>query len=796
MMKVSLRTIVGTVLGASLLFGCAASQLHRKGMADVDRGNYEDGVAELSAAVQNSPDNLSYKLDLAARRESSIQKLIAIADGLRAAGQWDQAVATYRRVLAINPTDQRAKRGIDGVEADRRHASMVAEAYKDFERKDYDAADTILRSVLDEDSGFGPATALAGKITIARGPTTVAPRLKSRNNAKVTLQFRDAPTKMVFEVLARQTGINFVLDKDVKSDSKTTIFVQDVPIEDAIDLVLDQNTLARQILSSNMVLIYPNTTAKQKDYEEQIVHTFYLTNAVPKDVEGLLKSMLGAKTLFVDERTNVVVMRDTPDAVRMAEKLVASIDVPEPEVLISVEVLEIARSKLLNLGITPPSSITATANSTGAAGAAATGGSSLVVADLLHQNKNTIGITPISITANALQTLGNTDTLASPRIRARNKEKAKILIGSRVPVITSSTALLTSGTASSSSVQYLDVGLTLEVQPTVYQDGDVSIKIGLEVSTITNTVVVGGTQAYTIGTRNANTLLRLKDGETQILAGLIQDSDTRNSAGIPGLSQIPIVGRLFGSNNTDREKSEIVLSITPHIIRTQARPESDNTEFWYGTETRSRSSPFGSASFDSSPSGASAGPGGASGGSAAAAASGPGIPTVGPRPSVSQPVVVTPPTTGAAPPPPAPPAPAPAGPPPHPTVTVDGPGETTVGQEFDVTVHMATDIGISKLRGQVRFDSSALQLVSGTPGEIVPSSAGSPTVDAKGGGAQMDVVASDDPIQGDGNLMVLHFKALAARPASSITAQVSAMGPSGGALASAASQPLSVAIKP
>jgi general secretion pathway protein D len=791
MMNVTMRTIVGTVLGASLLFGCAASQLHRKGVADIDRGNYEDGVAELSAAVQGSPDNLSYKLDLAARRESSIQKLISTADGLRAAGQWDQAVTTYRRVLAINPTDQRAKRGIDGVEADRRHASMVAEAYKDFERKDYDAADTILRSVLDEDAGFGPATALAGKITIARGPTTVAPRLKSRNNAKVTLQFRDAPTKMVFEVLARQTGINFVLDKDVKSDSKTTIFVQDVPIEDAIDLVLDQNTLARQILSSNMVLIYPNTTAKQKDYEEQIVHTFYLTNAVPKDVEGLLKSMLGAKTLFVDERTNVVVMRDTPDAVRMAEKLVASIDVPEPEVLISVEVLEIARSKLLNLGITPPSSATVTASSTGAAAAAASGGSSLVVADLLHQNSRTLGITPLSISANALQTLGNTNTLASPRIRARNKEKAKILIGSRVPVITSSTALLTSGTASSSSVQYLDVGLTLEVQPTVYQDGDVAIKIGLEVSSITNTVVVGGTQAYTIGTRNANTLLRLKDGETQILAGLIQDSDTRNSAGIPGLSQIPIVGRLFGSNNTDREKSEIVLSITPHIIRTQARPESDNTEFWYGTETRSRSSPFGSASFDSGSAGASAGPGGASGGTAAAAASGPGIPTVGPRPSVSQPVVVTPPTAA----PPAPP-PAPAGPPPHPTVTVDGPGEIAVGQEFDVTVHMATDIGISKLRGQVRFDSSALQLVSGTPGEIVPSSAGSPTVDAKGGGAQLDVVASDDPIQGDGNLMVLHFKALAARPASSITAQVSAMGPSGGAMANAASQPLSVAIKP
>jgi general secretion pathway protein D len=776
------------LLSTAMLLGCAATQLHRDGLADVERGNYEAGVSKLADAVAQDPKNMEYKLDLTARREDSIQKLISSGDALRAAGQYDTAVSTYRRVLTLEAGNQRALRGIDAVEADRRHAGMVGEAFKDFERKDYDGADTILHTVLNEDSGFGPATALAAKINVARGPMNAAPRLKTRNNAKVTLQFRDAQTKMVFEVLARQTGINFVLDKDVKSDSKTTIFVQEVPIEEAIDLVLDQNTLARQILSSNMVLIYPNTPAKQKDYEEQIVHTFYLTNALPKDVEGMLKSMLGAKTLFVDERTSVVVMRDTPDAVRMAEKLVASIDVPEPEVLIEVEVLEIARSKLLNLGITPPGSFTASASSIakGATAGATGGASGLVLSDLSHQNANTIQVSSVSLTANALQTVGNTNTLASPRIRARNKEKAKILIGSRVPVITSSTALLTSGTASSSSVQYLDVGLTLEVQPTVYLDGDVSIKVGLEVSSITNTVVVGGTQAYTIGTRNANTLLRLKDGETQILAGLIQDSDTRNAAGIPGLSQIPIVGRLFGSHNSDREKSEIVLSITPHIIRTQVRAASDSTEFWYGTETRSRSTPFaGGGGFD-----ASSAPASTSGGEVGGGA---GLPTIGPRPSVAQPVVVPP--SSAAPPPAAPPA-APAGPPPHPTVTVDGPGEIAVGQEFDVTVRVATDIGISRLRGQVRFDSSALQLVSATAGDVVPASAGSPTVDAKSGGAQMDVVASDDPIMGEGSLMLLRFKALAARPASSIAAQISAMAPSGAAMANAASQPLSVAIKP
>jgi general secretion pathway protein D len=461
----------------------------------------------------------------------------------------------------------------------------------------------------------------------------------------------------------------------------------------------------------------------------------------------------------------------------MAEKLVASIDMAEPEVLIEVEVLEIARSKILNLGITPPSSFTASASSLAGG---ATGGTpaGLVLSDLAHQNANTIAVSPVSLTANALQTLGNTDTLASPRIRARNKEKAKILIGSRVPVITQATVLSAGGSANSSSVQYLDVGLTLEVQPTVYQDGDVAIKVGLEVSSITNTVNVGNTQAYTIGTRNANTLLRLKDGETQILAGLIQDSDTRNAAGIPGLSQIPIVGRLFGSHNNDREKSEIVLSITPRIIRTQLRAASDNTEFWYGTETRAHLSPFSGGNLDWN---ANAGSGGVGGG-----APGP----VGPRVSAAQPIVPQ-----AATPLPAGPPPAPTGPPPKPTISIDGPSETAVGQEFDVTVRMSTDIGIGRLRGQVRFDPSAVQLISASAGDVVPSSAGSPNVDAKNGGAQLDIVATDDPVQGEGSLMLLRFKALAARPASSINAQISAMSGANSPLANVAAQPLSLVIK-
>src|SRR5947207_2365802 len=308
------------VLLGILLAGCAADRVHRQGLAAIERGDYESGVGLLQQAAHDDPRNMPFRLDLQTQRNVAVQQLVARSDSERGAQQLEAAARDYRRVLALDPSNDRAQRGLLGLEADARHALTVSRARGDFERKDYDAAEAKLRTVLNEDPGYAPAQELAAQINTARGPITVAPRLKTRENHKVTLQLRDAPTKMVFEVLSRETGINFILDKDVKSDTKTTIFVQDVPVEQAIDLVLDQNALARQILADNMVLIYPNIAAKQKDYEQLIVRTFYLTNAVPKDVENMLKTVLGAKTLFIDERTSSLVIRDTPDTVRMAEK--------------------------------------------------------------------------------------------------------------------------------------------------------------------------------------------------------------------------------------------------------------------------------------------------------------------------------------------------------------------------------------------------------------------------------------------------------------------------------------------
>jgi general secretion pathway protein D len=800
---------------AVLVSSCAGSRLHKQGLDDLDQGHYEVGLGKLEQAVSSEPDNLTYKLDLRGRHEEAVQKLIAEGDQARAAGQADAAESAYRRVLSIEAGNDRARRGLDGVEADRRHAQLLGEAQQQFKSGNYEQADVRLRGILAEDPGYAPAAALRARIDTARGPVTVTPRLHTRDNRPVTMQFRDASTKMVFEVLSRQTGINFIFDKDVKSEGKTTIFVQDVPIEQAIDLVLGQNQLGRQVLSDNMVLIYPNTTAKQKDYQDQIVKTFYLNTAVPKDVSELLKTVLDAKTLVINERANAIVIRDTPENVRMAEKLVASVDIAEPEVMLEVEVLEISRKRLQQLGIAYPGSATVgmTPVNPKAKG--------LVLADLHKQDSSTLTVSPLAVTVNALKTDGVSNVLASPRIRARNKEKAKILIGSRVPVIsTAASASGNGGVVSNTNVQYLDVGLTLDVEPTIYADNDVAIKVNLEVSSITNRLKVdtgsgGQTIAYELGTRNANTLLQLKDGETQILAGLIQDSDTRSASKIPGLGDIPLVGRLFGDHSTTKDKSEIVLSITPRIIRSAPRPSSDTTEFWYGTETRSGLVPIATTSGTApaaarrtdaaapaatSPNQAPANVNTSGGGTVVGAAASSGAPAATMAANAGEAAAPTLPAnrfgrvrgaTGAA-------AvnPADGGGASAPlVVTLEGPAEIKVGDEFTVTVQVQSDQGAARLRGQLRFDVTAFQFLSGDPGDLVASAANGGKVSGYAGGAQIDAVApTGQTFSGSGDLMVLKFKALQARPQTAFAGLVTALSSTGAAVGSISPDPLTLTV--
>jgi general secretion pathway protein D len=431
------------------------------------------------------------------------------------------------------------------------------------------------------------------------------------------------------------------------------------------------------------------------------------------------------------------------------------------------------------------------------------GANGLTLADVQHQNPSTIGLSPLSATLTALKNSGLADTLASPRIRARNKEKARILIGSRVPVITNSVTPTNTAAVVTGSVQYLDVGLSLNVQPTIYEDGDVAIKVGLEDSLITNQITTSsGTIAYTISTRNADTLLRLKDGETQILAGLIQDSETRSISGIPGLSEIPGLGRLFGSHTNDREKSELVLSITPRIIRAPGHAAGDDTEFWYGTETRPRSAPVSAIKTIAT----TAAPAASAIVGATAAGGGSPEPTTSVTPgSVSggSGVVTTNATNAgvaaadmehtaqaikAA-------AAAPAGELPKAGLTLSGPADVRVGDSFTVGVDLQSDQPLNRIRAQVRYDSSTLQLVGADNGDLLPEASGAKVTTPIAGGAMVDATASAAaPFDRGGTLMVLHFKALKARPVTAISAQLAVVGSAGTTQATSTPEPLTFAV--
>jgi general secretion pathway protein D len=348
------------------------------------------------------------------------------------------------------------------------------------------------------------------------------------------------------------------------------------------------------VLSDNTVLIYPNTAAKQREYKELVTRTFFLVNAEAKQVQNLIKTVVKTKDIYIDERINLIVMKDTIDAVRLAEQLVESVDVAEPEVMLEVEVLEVSSNKMKELGIDFPDQVgygiltpnlTSSTSNLGVTTSSTTLGGQLLQGNINLKDTGGLVVPYISNPAlilNLKSQDGAANLLANPRIRVKNKEKAKVHIGEKLPVFTTTS---TANVGVSASVTYLDVGLKLDVEPLIHLEDDVDIKMTLEVSSIVKEVI--GPQsslAYQIGTRSTATSLRLKDGETQILAGLISDEERTSASRLPGLGDLPIVGKLFSSERGSNNKTEIVLLITPRIVRNLTRPAHISPALAAGTE--------------------------------------------------------------------------------------------------------------------------------------------------------------------------------------------------------------------
>ena len=423
-------------------------------------------------------------------------------------------------------------------------------------------------------------------------PRIEPPKLKPPFQKPVTLELRDVSVKIMFEALSRATGINFILDKDIKTETKVTAFIKDSSIQDAIEMVLATNGLDKKALTETSALIFPNTAQKNRDYKELMIRSFYLTNASAKSVAETIKTVLKTKDVVVDDRLNMIVMRDTPEIIRIAEKLVAANDLADPEVMLEIEVLEVSRSRLQELGINYPNQIAV--NNLVNVSTATTAGLAVATTNTLtpqplsiesfkHLTAGSLGVSP-NPSINFRKTTGDVNLISNPRIRVRNNEKAKVLVGDKVPIITTTS---TANVGISESVTYLDVGLKLDVQPRITLDDFVNIKIDLEVSSLgEKTITKNGANIYSIGTRNASTFLRLKDGETQVLAGLILDDERKNASKLPGLGDIPLLGRLFSDQEDKKNKTEIVLAITPRILGNISRPSAEIAEYWSGTEVQ------------------------------------------------------------------------------------------------------------------------------------------------------------------------------------------------------------------
>ena len=819
-----------------LVAGCASQTAHNHGMELIEQGDQEQGLVELEKAMRLEPTNARYRLDYRNQVARLMGVQVARAEEALRNGDLVTARERFLAALKYDPNNESVRRAVAALDQEQRFRALVAEAEKQADAGQPEAARDRLRAALADNPASQTISralvqmqARVDKLEEVRQARLAAASVMKR---PVTLQFRDANVRMVFEALSRTTGLNVILDRDVRADLKTTIFVRDASVEDTVNLILLQNQLDKKVLNANTMFIYPATPAKQKEYQDLKVRTFQVSNGDAKHLQNVLKSVLKMKDVALDERSNTLVIRDTPDAVAVAEKVVLAHDLPDAEVMLEVEVVEVSRERLLDLGIAWPTGATigtpTDANTIGA---------------LRALTRDQLTITPLAVGINLRLSDTDANLLASPRIRARDREKARILIGDKVPVITNSVTPVSTGTSVvTGSVQYIDVGIKLEVEPRVYLEGDVGIKLNLEVSNIVKQIGDGSansTLAYQIGTRSASTTLRLRDGETQVLGGLIGDQERTSADKVPGLGQLPVLGRLFRNDSGTTTKTEIVLSITPHIVRGAGVAESRYRDVFSGSETTMRDGPL-----RLDPVGAA---GGATTGAAQAPAAAPLIvpATPGTRPdetgstapapvepavsptsapagaraddvAPAAPVSETPPPA-----PPTPPAPRTSGPPasaaaasvtaaatvpaaasgngPPLLLTWMGPFRVKVGEEFNVVLRMNSPADLRTLPLEIRFDPQVLAFVDAQAAEFAQKNGVAvqvTSVDAATGVIRLDLRTGESrSLRGQGDLLTLRFSSLAAWKQSQLTiARQDVMDASGAVAASIRSTPLTLRV--
>lgn len=576
---------------ACAMSACAGHQSYREGRAHIAEGKLDEGLSKLKEAMDKDSSNIEFRRSYYTEREKQANALLRQAEMAAEDGQFEAARQFIDHAARLDSSSARAASGAARIDVAQRHWNAIDAALDLARRGDIDAGIAKVQQVLSENSAHGRAVAVLKQLMRQQADRSgkelgLYPKLRAAYRVPVSLSFNGATLQQAFESLKLASGLNYIFDKDVRADTRVNLSVTAKPVEDVLRLLLATNQLEKRVLDDDTLLIYPNTPAKASEYREMVVRTFYLSNADATKIAAMVKTIARARDVVVDEKLNLVVVRDSAEVVRLSERLIAAQDLPDPEVMLELEVLEVSINRLLELGISWPSSVSA-----GVVGADGVSGQ-LTLNELRNRNSNMVrlNVSDPLIAAQLRSQKGSANLLANPRVRVRNKQSAKILIGQRVPVFTT-TATANVGTFE--SVSYLDVGLKLEIEPTVSLDDEVSMKLALEVSSVLDTITrASGTQAYRLGTRNTSTTLRVRDGETNILAGLIQKDERRSNTGIPGLNELPLLDRLFGANQDTDSRTEVVLLITPRIVRNIELPGVGMQEFLAGTDAAVGAAPI------------------------------------------------------------------------------------------------------------------------------------------------------------------------------------------------------------
>jgi general secretion pathway protein D len=565
------------IFAAFLSAAETAKTLYQKGMKAEAREDYEAAYDYFKAAYQLKPDELKYRVPYERTRMLASASKIKRAQKLREQNKMAEALALFQDAIQIDPSSDMAAQEI------RRTQQMMQKT----------------------PAGGGQATSPPPR---ADDDDPLRKRLEGASSPVSLLQFPDSPisalemtedSKVAYETIGKLAGINVLFDPDYTS-RRLTIKLQKVSLQEALDIVALQSRTFWRPVTPNTIFVAQDTQAKRRELEQNVVKTFYLGNvSTPTDLQDIvnaIRTVLEVQRIQQVPSQSAIIIKGTPDQLALASKMIDDIDKSKPEVIVDLVVAQVRRDKLRNLGITPPQNLSVTlqgnslaAATTGTTTTTTTSSSSINFNDLQHLNSTNYAVTIDSLKAVALYSDADTKIMQNPKIRATDNEKATLTIADKIPIATGSFGTpLGVGTAVgavgvNTQFTYTDVGVKMEITPRVHPDGQITLKLSMEISNLNGSETIGGITQPIISTRKVEQVIRLKDGETNLLGGILEIDDTSTLGGTPFLSQIPILKYLFSSTQKEHVTNELIFILVPHIVRSQELNDMNRRTFDVGT---------------------------------------------------------------------------------------------------------------------------------------------------------------------------------------------------------------------